>query len=217
MFVRIAPEGIPFVIVGFAILAGLLAFAVAIDGWWWLGGAAWAPFALWVPYFFRDPVRTGDRGPHLAICPADGKVVTIDEVEENDFIRGTAKRVAIFMNVFNVHVNRYPTDGKVAFRHYRKGTFLNATLDKASEHNEKMTLGVECPRGPVLIHQIAGLIARRIVTDHHQGEQVQQGERLGLIRFGSRVEILLPTTTSIRVEVGQHVKAGETVIGEWAT
>lgn len=214
---KIAPEGIPFVLIGLAILAGMLALAVAVNGWFWLGVFAWAPLALWVPYFFRDPRRLGDRGSHLAICPADGKVVTIDEVEENDFMRGTAKRVAIFMNVFNVHVNRYPTDGTVKFRHYRAGKFLNATLDKASELNEKMTLGVAGPHGPVLIHQIAGLIARRIVTDHQLDTQVQQGERLGLIRFGSRVEVLLPPAVKIHVELGQHVKAGETVIGEWAT
>jgi len=215
--VRIAREGIPFVTTGIAVLGLLLWLAWSQGTWTWIVALAWLPIAMWVPYFFRDPVRSGERGVHLAIAPADGKVVSIDEVDEPAFIRGRARRVAIFMNVFNVHVNRYPTDGKVAYREYRKGRFVNATLDKSSELNEKMTLGIDSPRGPVLIHQIAGLIARRIVTDHHPGHAVQQGQRLGLIRFGSRVELFLPANIRIDVQVGQRVKAGNTVIGEWTT
>ena len=136
---------------------------------------------------------------------------------EPNFVAGTCKRVAVFMNVFNVHVNRYPTAGTVGYRQYRPGRFFNATLDKASEHNEQMSLGLNGPGGPVLVKQIAGLIARRIVTDHQPGEVVEQGQRMGLIRFGSRVEIFLPLQTEITVSVGDHVAAGETVIGKWQT
>jgi phosphatidylserine decarboxylase len=120
------------------------------------------------------------------------------------------------MNVFNVHVNRHPVDGVVALRQYHPGKFLNAAVDKSSLDNERMTLGVRAGRGPVLVRQIAGLIARRIVTDPQVGDPVRQGERLGLIRFGSRVDTFLPAGARPRVRVGDRTRAGVTVIGEWA-
>jgi phosphatidylserine decarboxylase len=128
---------------------------------------------------------------------------------------GPALRISVFMNVFNVHVNRHPVDGTVALRGYRPGRFLNASLDKASADNEQMSLGVRGVRGPVLVRQIAGLIARRIVTDPAVGEPVRQGERLGLIRFGSRVDTFLPPGVTPRVAVGDRTRAGVTVIAEW--
>jgi phosphatidylserine decarboxylase len=175
----------------------------------------WLPIAAWIPLFFRDPVRTGPRDDRLVLAPADGRVVSVTEVQEPDVIQGPATRIAIFMNVFNVHVNRHPVDGTVVHRTYRPGKFFNASLDKASADNEQMSLGIATARGPVLVRQIAGLIARRIVTDPAVGERVQQGARLGLIRFGSRVEAYLPPGAVARVAIGERTRAGVTVIAAW--
>lgn len=207
---RVAPEGWPFIGVAWAI-AGLL--ALVAPTW---AAVAWLPVAVWVVAFFRDPVREGPRGDQLVIAPADGKIVSIIEIDEPTFLRGRSTRVSIFMNVFNVHVNRYPVAGTVAYRHYHPGQFLNAAEEKASHENEQCSLGIASPRGPVLVRQIAGLIARRIVTDHPVGTAVAQGSRLGLIRFGSRVDLFLPPGARVLVREGQHTQAGLTVVAEWA-
>jgi phosphatidylserine decarboxylase len=212
---KIAPEGRPFILAGVVILALLAAAAWRVGGWWLVPALAWLPIALWVPVFFRDPERPGPRDPRLVIAPADGRVVSVGTVEEAEVIGGPALRVCIFMNVFNVHVNRHPVDGTVVRRDYRPGRFFNASLDKASEHNEQMSLGVRAERGPVVVRQIAGLVARRIVTDPEVGAAVRQGERLGLIRFGSRVDTYLPAGARPRVAVGDRTTAGVTVIAEW--
>jgi phosphatidylserine decarboxylase len=170
--------------------------------------------AVWVAYFFRDPERHGERGPQLAIAPADGKVVQVMEVDEPAFVHGRAMKVSIFMNVFNVHVNRYPVSGKVTYTHYNPGKFLNAAVDKASIENEMSSVGIECGPHRVLVRQIAGLVARRIVTYSRPGDSAEQGERFGIIRFGSRVDIYMPAGTTPRVAIGQHTVAGTTVIGE---
>lgn len=206
---RVAPEGRPFILVAWAFLA-----ALAIAGWW-LAAALWLPVAVWVIAFFRDPVREGPRGDHLVIAPADGKVVSIIPIDEPDVVGGAATRVSIFMNVFNVHVNRYPVTGTVVFRRYREGRFVNAALEKAALENEQSDIGQASPRGPVLSRQIAGLVARRIITDHAAGHEARQGERMGLIRFGSRVDVFLPAGTTIRVREGDVTQAGVTVIAEW--
>jgi phosphatidylserine decarboxylase len=213
--VNLAPEGRPFVLAGVTVLLALLAVPVALGPGWLVLPALWLPIALWIPAFFRDPARKGPRGEHLVIAPADGRVVSVSEVDEPDVIGGRALRIAVFMNVFNVHVNRHPVDGTVTRRDYRPGRFVNASLDKASVDNERMSLGVRSPRGPVLIRQIAGLVARRIVTDPREGGTVRQGTRLGLIRFGSRVDTYLPAGARPRVAVGDHTRAGITVIAEW--
>ena len=214
---RLAREGLPFVIGGGAILAAVVVVArLAGGGAWWALPLAWLPVALWIPAFFRDPARPGPRGERLVIAPADGRVVSVVEVDEPAFVGGRALRVSVFMNVFDVHVNRHPVDGTVLLRRYHPGKFLNASLDKSSLDNEQMSLGVRSGRGPVLVRQIAGLIARRIVTDPQVGESVRQGERLGLIRFGSRVDTFLPAGAQARVRVGDRTRAGVTVIGEWS-
>ena len=128
---------------------------------------------------------------------------------------GTVRRFSIFMNVFDVHVNRYPADGSVAYRHYRPGRFVNAAGEKASLENEQCSVGLETPRGRMLVRQIAGLVARRIVTDHQPGAAARQGERMGLIRFGSRVDVFLPLAAVPTVREGQRTRAGQTVIAEW--
>jgi phosphatidylserine decarboxylase len=177
--------------------------------------------ALWVAYFFRDPERSGDRGGGLVIAPADGKVVMITEVDEPAFLHGKALRISIFMNVFNVHVNRYPVSGTVRFVHYNPGKFLNAATDKSSLENEQMSVGIE-QSSPgsgtlrVLVRQIAGLVARRIVTYSREGDVVEQGERMGIIRFGSRVDVFLPTSATPAVQVGDITLAGSSVIAKLA-
>src|SRR6185503_7791138 len=173
----------------------------------------WLPVAAWLPVFFRDPPRNGPRGDGLVIAPADGRIVSVGEVDEPDYVGGRATRISIFMSIFDVHVNRHPVSGTVEYRDYRPGRFVNASLDKG---NERMSLGIRGPRGRVLVRQIAGLIARRIVTDPGVGAQVAQGERLGMIRFGSRVDTFVPPGMKVRVRVGERAQAGLTVIGEWA-
>jgi len=214
--VKLAPEGRPFVAAGVATLLALaLAARLLGGGWGYLAPALWLPVAAWIPLFFRDPARLGPRGDRLVIAPADGHVVGIVALEEPDLIGGPAQRISIFMSVLNVHVNRYPVSGTVVSRAYRPGKFVNASLDKASVGNEQVSLGIRGPRGPVLVRQVAGLVARRIVTDGQPGDQATQGERLGLIRFGSRVDTILPADAVPQVRVGQRTRAGQTVIAEW--
>jgi phosphatidylserine decarboxylase len=207
--VRIAPEGWPFIIVAWLLVLGAVLFE------WWVTAIVLAIVALWVVAFFRDPVRDGPRGDSWVIAPADGKVVSIITIDEPDVIGGQATRVSIFMNVFNVHVNRYPASGEVTFRRHRPGTFVNAAAEKAALENEQSDIGIRTPRGVMLVRQIAGLVARRIITDHPVGHQATQGERLGLIRFGSRVDVFLPAGAAVRVGVGDFTRAGETVLAEW--
>ena len=148
------------------------------------------------------------------IAPADGKVVMITEVDEPAFVHGRAVRVSIFMNVFNVHVNRYPVSGTVKYVDPRPGKFLNAAIEQASLENEQTSVGIESSGRRILVRQIAGLIARRIHTYSREGERVEQGERMGLIRFGSRVDVFVPPGSVLGVKVGDTTIAGTTVIAE---
>ena len=215
--IRTAPEGKWFIIGAWAIAAALIIAAYRTDSLLWWGIAVmWLVIAVWVIAFFRDPVRTGERGDRFILAPADGKVVSTLETDEPAFFSGRATRVSIFMNVFNCHVNRYPTAGTVAYRHYNAGKFGHAAAEKSSLDNEQSSVGLNTPRGKVLVRQIAGLIARRIVTDHNVGTTVKQADRLGMIRFGSRVDIFLPTgSTRVLVKVGDTTIAGVTVVAEW--
>jgi phosphatidylserine decarboxylase len=206
---RVAPEGWVFIIIAWLVLGILAWFQI------WIGVAAWLPVAVWVVAFFRDPVRDGPRGDELVLAPADGKVVSVIPIDEPTFVGGPATRVSIFMNVFNVHVNRYPSRGTVAHRVYVKGKFGHAGPEKASTDNEQSSIGEQTPRGRVLIRQIAGSIARRIVTDHPVGTEVAQAQRMGLIRFGSRVDVFLPEGTEVLVKVGDKTLAAQTVIARW--
>ena len=210
-----AREGYPFI--GIATLLAVAAFGLALArrSWsLWLLAIVITLLALWVAYFFRDPERSGERGAHLVVAPADGKLIMITEVDEPAFIGGRATRLSIFMNVFNVHVNRYPVDGTVQYVHYNKGKFLNAAAEKSSLENEQSSVGIESGPNKILVRQIAGLIARRIVTYSKPGQQVMQGERMGLIRFGSRVDVFFPTDAKVRVTLGTLTTAGTTVLAE---
>jgi phosphatidylserine decarboxylase len=210
-----AREGLLFIGIAAVVAMGGFGFAIARRSWGlWLAAFVLLLLALWVAYFFRDPERTGERGPRLVVSPADGKLIMITEVDEPSFIGGRAVRLSIFMNVFNVHVNRYPVDGVVKYVHYNKGKFFNAAAEKSSLENEQMSVGIETSRHRVVVRQIAGLIARRIVTYSKLGETVKQGDRMGIIRFGSRVDVFLPVASSVRAKVGDITVAGVTILAE---
>jgi phosphatidylserine decarboxylase len=222
-----AREGLIFIAIAALLAAGAFGLAVTRRSWGlWLAAFVLLLLALWVAYFFRDPERVGDRGPTLIVAPADGKLIMITEVDEPSFVHGRALRLSIFMNVFNVHVNRYPVDGVVKYLHYNKGKFINAAAEKSSLENEQMSVGLETipadsTRTPrvgstqrILVRQIAGLIARRIVTYSKLDEKVKQGDRMGMIRFGSRVDVFIPVGSTIRSKLGDMTTAGVTVLGE---
>ncbi|HEY7896919.1 MAG TPA: phosphatidylserine decarboxylase family protein [Gemmatimonadaceae bacterium] len=213
-----AREGWPFIGTGVALVVIAYAAALQFKSWpLWLAAVLVTVLALWCAYFFRDPERTGPRGPNVVIAPADGKVLMITDVEEPRFIQGRATRISIFMNVFNVHVNRYPVDGRVDFVWYNKGKFFNAAAEKSSLENEQMSVGVTTASGVrILTRQIAGLIARRIVTYSKVGDEAHQGDRFGIIRFGSRVDVFVPTASVVNVKLGDITAAGTTVIAELA-
>jgi len=213
--VNFAREGWAFIVAATLIAAAAFGVALAKRSWpLWLVAFALTIIALWVASFFRDPQRPGERGDRIVIAPADGKVVMITDVDEPTFIRGRAKRVSIFMNVFNVHVNRYPVSGVIRYVERKSGRFMNAAAEESSLENEQTSVGIESGARRILVRQIAGLIARRIVTDGRDGEQVHQGERMGLIRFGSRVDVFVPAGSVLRVKVGDITFAGVTVIAD---
>ncbi|HEY9508198.1 MAG TPA: phosphatidylserine decarboxylase family protein [Gemmatimonadales bacterium] len=214
--IRTAPEGRWFIVGAWAIALVLLVLAARSGApGWWIGAGLWAALAVWVVAFFRDPERPWASGERIIVAPADGKVVSVIETDEPAFHGGRALRLSIFMNVFDCHVNRYPVSGTVAYRHYNAGKFGHAASEKSSLANEQASVGVAATRGKVLIRQIAGLVARRIVTDHTVGTEVRQGERLGMIRFGSRVDLFLPVGTRTLVHTGDTTRAGITVVAEW--
>src|SRR5216117_2659976 len=192
--------------------------AVAAAFWWWPLAALLAVVAVWVVAFFRDPIRPGPRGERYVLAAAQGHVVHVTEIDEPMYVKERAVRISIFLSVFDVHVNRYPVDGMVELAHYNKGKFLHAADEKASLENEQSSVGIRGPRGRVLVRQIAGLIARRIVTDAKPGDRVKQGERLGLIRFGSRTDVFLPLSARpvVKVKPGDRVLVGGTVLAEYA-
>ena len=197
----------------------ILAFLFSL----WLG-VILLPLTIWCVAFFRDPERITPDEPGLIICPADGRILPlVDAVPPLELGLGQSARprLSIFMNVFNVHVNRNPISGTVIAKSYRPGKFFNASFDKASVHNERMSLRVR-PEGDDGTHdlavvQIAGLVARRIVCDLVQGQGVRRGTRFGIIRFGSRVDVYLPPATTVLAQEGQFVRAGETILARFDT
>jgi phosphatidylserine decarboxylase len=201
----------------------VLGFFVAslVLGWifkplFWIG----LILTLWCAYFFRDPERLTPQDDDLVISPADGKVSGVQMVTppaELNLGYEPMLRISIFMNVFDCHVNRAPMRGRIQSIAYREGSFLNAELDKASEQNERNGLVIDTRHGQIGVVQIAGLVARRILCFVHQDEPIDAGERIGLIRFGSRLDVFLPAGAAARVAVGQKAVAGETVIAEFGS
>ena len=214
----IHPAGIPFI--------SLFLILTIIIGW------IWTPLyyvgftlTLWCIYFFRNPSRTtpilsGTNKNNLIISPADGTVIDIAKTapaEDIGLPEGKWKRVCIFMNVFDVHVNRSPMAGEITFKKYVPGSFFNASLDKASDKNERLILNMDTENGnKIAFVQIAGLVARRIICDVDIGNSLKAGESFGLIRFGSRVDIYFPSKVSVMVLKGQKMIAGETIIGDFS-
>ncbi|MFA4994920.1 MAG: phosphatidylserine decarboxylase [Bdellovibrionales bacterium] len=210
------PAGWPFI----GIAAGVTFILSFISGFFFSVGLV---LTAWCLYFFRDPERVTPARAGLMVSPADGVVVAIqDVVPDAEFGLGNAPRarISIFLNIFNVHVNRIPADGKIIARHYRPGKFFNASLDKASVDNERMALTImlegQHPHAGenIGVVQIAGLIARRIVCDAHVNQSVKAGNRFGIIRFGSRTDIYLPLGVHSLVSVGQTMLGGETVLAD---
>ena len=214
----IHPAGIPFIAIFFIL--------TIIIGW------LWSPLyfigiilTLWCVYFFRNPVRitpilSGSNFNNLIISPADGKVIEITEItptKEIGLPEGKWKRISIFMNVFDVHVNRSPMLGQITYKKYIPGSFFNASLDKASQENERLILNMDTENGKkIAFVQIAGLVARRIICDVDIGNSLKAGEVFGLIRFGSRVDIYFPFDVAVMVLKGQKMIAGETIIGDFS-
>jgi len=176
-----------------------------------------ALFLLFTLYFFRDPERRTPEGKDLVIAPADGKVLNVQEVEESEYLKGKAIQISIFMSPLNVHVNRYPVSGTVELFKHVPGEYLVAFDEKASLRNERTLIGVSTPGGRVLLKQIAGFVARRIVAEVQEGDTAVAGTRFGMIKFGSRVDIFLPRSASVRVKPGERTVAGETVIAQLPT
>ncbi len=208
-------EGWPFI--GIAVLANAILFAFA--GWW---GLLLLPVTLWTMAFFRDPERRPPDGANSILSPADGRLLpVVRAAPPAELGLGERQRVrlSIFMNVFDVHVNRIPCNGTVEKLAYRPGKFINASFDKASEANERMAIRLRLPRDgadrDLAVVQIAGLIARRIKCYLKEGEAVCRGERFGIIRFGSRLDVYLPEGARVLAREGQQVKAGETVLADF--
>ena len=204
----IAKEGLPFVIG-----AVIVAVFFGVIGWMVLAFFGLVLTAF-IAYFFRSPERKIPTRPNAILAPADGKIIHIGEVDEERFLKQRVMKVSIFMSLFDVHVNRAPVSGKVIQRSYRPGKFLTANHDKASVLNEQNAIIVEMEnRFQVLVVQIAGLVARRIVCYPKAGDSLKKGDIFGLIRFGSRVDLYLPLAVRYYVKVGQSVKGGETILG----
>ncbi len=211
-----APEGSRLIGAASAVCAGALVAAKRLGSpWGWPVAGAGVAALGFTTWFFRDPPRTPPpNADGLLLAPADGKVVLKQEVHEPLFLKGPAKQVSIFLSPLNVHVNRSPADGTVAFDQYVPGDYLVAWHPKASEKNERSQLGLVHPSGrKILFKQIAGAVARRIVYHVGVGDELKAGERFGIVKFGSRMDVLVPMDVTLSVEVGQRVVAGETVIG----
>lgn len=205
----VAREGIPFIIIG----TGLTSIFLILN--WKFLASPLAVLTLLIIYFFRDPDRTLINEKRAVLTPADGKVISIEKLNNTDnLLKAPAIKISIFMSIFNAHINRIPIRGKIAQLSYHPGKFFSANRDKASLYNEHNIVTLETDqRKKIVLVQIAGLIARRIVCWVKKGDLVETGQRFGLIRFGSRLEVYLPSDTTLMVKKGEKVKAGQTVIG----
>ncbi|MBW6509980.1 MAG: phosphatidylserine decarboxylase family protein [Desulfuromonadales bacterium] len=206
----IAREGYPFIA-----LFGFVTLVFALLGWTFVT-LILLFLTLFTAYFFRDPARVVPKEEGLLIAPADGKVIFVGEVDEERFFNARVTKVSIFMSVFDVHINRAPCAGKVVDMFYNKGEFVNASYDKASDSNEQSGILLETQAGAqILFVQIAGLVARRIITYPVIGDVLERGARYGLIRFGSRVDLYLPGTIDVSITLGERTVAGETILGRF--
>jgi phosphatidylserine decarboxylase len=211
----IAREGLYIILTGLIMTIGLVLVATR-----WDSRVAFAfslifgCLTIFIAYFFRDPSRSVTPGHGMLVAPADGRVIAIEKLSHDPYLGGAAQKVSIFLSVFDVHVNRVPASGRIDYVRYNPGRFFAAFKDKASHLNEQTEIGMTTAAGPrIIFKQIAGLIARRIVCKLKEGAEVDAGERFGMIRFGSRVELIVPASAEIQVSVGEHVKGGGSVVG----
>jgi len=193
----------------FAILL-ILAITSAFFSWWL--SLVFVALILYTLAFFRDPNRSDPSDQRAVVAAADGTVADIEEIDEEEFLKARTRRVGIFLSVFDVHTNRAPVAGRVAFQQFRKGLFFDARRPECSEKNEAMTWAFQNPRATIVVRQLTGAIARRIVGWAKVGDELKRGDRFGMIRFGSRTEVYLPLDAEILVDVGDHVKGGASVI-----
>jgi phosphatidylserine decarboxylase len=205
--IPVAAEGWPFII-PLSIVTGLL-FAFG----WKNTAIVSLVLTLFVLFFFRDPDRAIPEGNGVVVSPADGKVIVIKDIYEPEYLKQEVKQISIFLSVFNVHVNRAPIGGAVEAVKYNPGKFHVASVDKASLDNEQTAMLIDSGKDKILVKQIAGLIARRIICYARPGDTIKTGERYGLIRFGSRVDLFLPRTAEIKVKLGDRVRGAQDVIG----
>ncbi len=213
MRIPLAREAGPFLVPCLLAVGGSL-FWAGSGGWGlrWGVPAGLAGLTLFVAYFFRDPDRRTPSDENLVVSPADGRIVGVGAAEGEAFMGGTAIRVSIFLSVFNVHVQRAPFAGRTSHYDYRPGGYAPAWRDAASRENERASLGIATASGPILVRQIAGWVARRIATYPREGDTLARGERIGLIRFGSRVDLFLPADWPVTVRPGDFVRGGETEV-----
>jgi len=204
---KLASEGYPYII----FFAATTIVALLLGGKWMVI----APFVITVFmfYFFRDPEREIPEGEGFFVSPADGRIILIKDVFEKEHLKADVKEISIFMSPFNVHVNRVPCDGKIKNIQHNKGKFIAAYKDHASLKNENIELTLDTKYGDILVRQVAGYIARRAVCRANAGDTLKRGERYGIIKFSSRLDVYLPKNTELKVKLGDKVKAGETVIG----
>ncbi|HST31414.1 MAG TPA: phosphatidylserine decarboxylase [Chthoniobacterales bacterium] len=193
----------------FAILALLALVSLAFTVWLFLLFVLLIGYTF---YFFRDPERSVPADPNAIVAAADGTITDIVEVDEADVLKTRMRRIGIFLSVFDVHTNRVPIDGKIIFRAHREGLCVDARRPECSEKNEAMIWAFENPRATLVVRQLTGAIARRIVAWSDTGDEVKKGDRFGMIRFGSRTEVYLPLSANVSVTVGQHVAGGSTII-----
>ncbi len=213
----LAREGYSLIAAAAAVALVLLAIGLVFGGWTWILAFVGAVLLGFVVWFFRDPVRTvPESASGLLLAPADGKVVEIVTEEEPLYLKGASQRVSIFLSPLNVHVNRSPADGVVEYERYVPGDYLVAWHPKASEKNERSEVGLRHSSGTrILFKQIAGAVARRIVYDAPVGKTMKAGERYGIVKFGSRMDVAVPPHVQLTVTLGQRTVAGETVIGHF--
>ena len=205
---KFAPDGYPFIII-FALITELIYFF----------GKPWIAIlpliiTLFMVLFFRDPERKIPEGEGIFVSPADGKVILIKDVYEKDYLKAESKEISIFMSLLNVHVNRSPCDGKVSLVKHSSGKFLVAHKDAASMENENTVMVLEGKDGKIVVRQVAGFLARRIVCRAEVGDKLRRGKRYGMIKFGSRLDVYLPKDVKIKVKAGDKIKAGETILGQ---
>lgn len=195
--------------IGVVLLVTLLPY-----GLWWIGGAVIA-VGMFTLNFFRDPVRTVPDDPGVVVSPADGTVVAVEDLEETEHYEGPCRRISIFLSVFNVHVNRAPYDGQTTQVIYKEGRYVNAMSAESSKVNESNAIWMNSSEGPMTVRQVSGAVARRIICLPTPGEPLERGQKIGMIKFGSRTELYLPPGTEVTVQLKDKVKGGATVVARF--